>query len=613
MRWREALHPVAMERVALMSPQDRLRDLLAVTAGQGTVELDDPGRDMDVVAGPTPAAEALRRASAGTTVQPVLARTTPDLDACERDGRVDLLAGEAQLEERAAHAVRRGRVAAVAGWAPSDALPGLTARLAGVDGAVVPLARPAGSQPPTLLPTTGAAREFAPLVDTYGTVPYVDLNPSVIAGLAYVLMFGMMFADAGEGALLVCLALAVRVGRPSRLAGLRPVWLFLAGAGAASMVFGMLYGEFFGPTGVIPVVWLAPLDHPVTLLAAAVGVGAALLTVAYALGTVNRFREGGWRLALYAPTGIAGVTVFVGLGLLAAALYLDIGTLVVIAGVFTAIGLGLAFLGLLLSAGWGSRRCCPGHRGALRPGAADLLQPGQLRAPCRIRPDPCGSRPRDLGGHHGPLGARTRRSDPRGRRVRGRHSRRIRAGGSGRRGPGTSAGVLRALLPHLRRRGPAVPALARPARPDGGIMMIWTMALPALVLVGLVTAWCIRRNQKRALRVVLAVDGLAMLAALVLVVMAFSAGPSTASAGPHAAAVAATTGSVNGSALIGAAIAVAGSSIGAAIAVAYTGAAALAAISERPELFGRAMVIVGLAEGIAIYGLVVSIILIGKA
>ncbi|MHB1504944.1 MAG: ATP synthase subunit C, partial [Acidimicrobiales bacterium] len=65
--------------------------------------------------------------------------------------------------------------------------------------------------------------------------------------------------------------------------------------------------------------------------------------------------------------------------------------------------------------------------------------------------------------------------------------------------------------------------------------------------------------------------------------------------------------------LIGAAIAVAGSSLGAAIAVAYTGSAALAAMSERPELFGRAMVIVGLAEGIAIYGLVVAVILIGKA
>ena len=47
--------------------------------------------------------------------------------------------------------------------------------------------------------------------------------------------------------------------------------------------------------------------------------------------------------------------------------------------------------------------------------------------------------------------------------------------------------------------------------------------------------------------------------------------------------------------------------------VAYTGSAALAAISERPELFGRAMVIVGLAEGIAIYGLIVAVILIQRA
>ena len=74
-----------------------------------------------------------------------------------------------------------------------------------------------------------------------------------------------------------------------------------------------------------------------------------------------------------------------------------------------------------------------------------------------------------------------------------------------------------------------------------------------------------------------------------------------------------TTGGIGGSALIAAAIAVAGSSIGAAFAVAYTGSAALAAMSERPEIFGRAMVIVGLAEGIAIYGLMIAIIMIGRA
>ena len=60
------------------------------------------------------------------------------------------------------------------------------------------------------------------------------------------------------------------------------------------------------------------------------------------------------------------------------------------------------------------------------------------------------------------------------------------------------------------------------------------------------------------------------------------------------------------------AIAVGASTIGAGIAVAYTGSAALAAISEKPETFGRAMVVVGLAEGIAIYGLIIAVILIGK-
>jgi V/A-type H+-transporting ATPase subunit K len=76
--------------------------------------------------------------------------------------------------------------------------------------------------------------------------------------------------------------------------------------------------------------------------------------------------------------------------------------------------------------------------------------------------------------------------------------------------------------------------------------------------------------------------------------------------------VAATSSSSDWAPAIGAAIAVAGSSIGAAFAVAYTGAAALAAISEKPEIFGRAMVIVGLAEGIAIYGLVIAVALLNR-
>ncbi len=217
----------------------------------------------------------------------------------------------------------------------------------------MPLRHPPGVQPPTLLAAEGSAREFAPLVETYATVPYVDLDPSLVAGLAYVVMFGMMFADVGHGALLLVAALAVRAGRWTRLRRLRPVWLFLAGAGAASMAFGALYGELFGPTGAIPVIWLEPLDHPVELLGAAVGVGAVLLAGAYALGTVNRFREGGWRAAVYAPSGLAGSAVFLGLGGVVGGLVLGWAWVVALGVLLAVAGLTVAGGGLYAAAGGG--------------------------------------------------------------------------------------------------------------------------------------------------------------------------------------------------------------------------------------------------------------------
>ena len=134
------------------------------------------------------------------------------------------------------------------------------------------------------------------------------------------------------------------------------------------------------------------------------------------------------------------------------------------------------------------------------------------------------------------------------------------------------------------------------------------VALPVVAVLVSAGALALRRRPRHAAAVRLAVAGVVLVAAGLVAVTALT---SPASAG--VAAAAAPAASTNWAALLGAAIAVAGSSIGAAIAVAYTGAAALAAMSERPELFGRAMVIVGLAEGIAIYGLIVGIILIGQA
>ena len=69
---------------------------------------------------------------------------------------------------------------------------------------------------------------------------------------------------------------------------------------------------------------------------------------------------------------------------------------------------------------------------------------------------------------------------------------------------------------------------------------------------------------------------------------------------------------VNGSAMIGVALSTGLASLGAGIAVAFTGSAAIGAISENPRMLGRSLIFVGLAEGIAIYGLIISIMIFGR-
>ena len=64
-------------------------------------------------------------------------------------------------------------------------------------------------------------------------------------------------------------------------------------------------------------------------------------------------------------------------------------------------------------------------------------------------------------------------------------------------------------------------------------------------------------------------------------------------------------------AFISAALATGLATIGAAIAVGLVGSSAMGAMSERPEMAGRALIFVGLAEGIAIYGLIVAIMILG--
>ncbi len=296
MKWRDAVEPVRMERVAVVAPADRLDAVLRAVAQAGTVQLEGVPSD-------------------------------------------------ASLAGAEAEALHRRSVAGLVGWSPHAAVAPLHAQLAPLGGAVVRLRSPRWAQPPTLVTTQGASATFQPLVDTYATVPYADLNPALFAGPVYILMFGMMFGDVGHGALLLAAGLLLLTGRPRSLSRLSHLAPFVIGAGMAAMVFGLLYGEAFGPTHLVPTLWTSPLDHPTTMLAVGIAAGAVLLAAAYALGSVNRWREGGPSRALVATTGLAGAAVYLGLGASILGWY-EHATPVLAVGVSVALlGAVLGFLG----------------------------------------------------------------------------------------------------------------------------------------------------------------------------------------------------------------------------------------------------------------------------
>lgn len=114
---------------------------------------------------------------------------------------------------------------------------------------------------------------------------------------------------------------------------------------------------------------------------------------------------------------------------------------------------------------------------------------------------------------------------------------------------------------------------------------------------------------KSPLRLVLTLAALALMTSLAATTLLFV--PGSASAQPPGT-LQLLGSEVVGWGLIAAALATGLSALAAGIAVARVGTAAVGALAEKPELFGRLLIMIGIAEGIAIYGLIISILILNR-
>jgi V/A-type H+-transporting ATPase subunit I len=204
-----------------------------------------------------------------------------------------------------------GHLAYLAGWVPTRAVDGLAKRLG--ETLALPfemLTRIPLPEERKLVPTLPVRNRllepFAMLVHQYGIPEYGEVDPTPLFAVTFLLMFGSMFGDVGQGAVIAALAWYFR-------AKLGRFWLFGLMAGLASVLFGFLYGSIFGYEHVLPALWMSPIHDPILMLKIALGYGVVFLVVACVLAIYNRALIGNWWGAVFGHHGVVNLVFYLAL------------------------------------------------------------------------------------------------------------------------------------------------------------------------------------------------------------------------------------------------------------------------------------------------------------
>lgn len=240
-----------------------------------------------------------------------------EVDAWERMHREALRSAQQALQMAAPFVTldpsirSAGHLAVVCGWVPAREFSALEARLR----ASLSLPFELESRNPTpaerpLVPTVATHNRFlAPfsmLVKQYGIPQYGEVDPTPLFAVTFLLMFGSMFGDIGQGAVIAGVAWAFR-------AKLGRFYRFGIIAGLSSMFFGVLFGSIFGYEEILPALWKSPIHHPILMLQIALGYGVLFIAIACGLAIYNRIAVKDLAAAVFGHHGLVNLIFYLAL------------------------------------------------------------------------------------------------------------------------------------------------------------------------------------------------------------------------------------------------------------------------------------------------------------
>jgi V/A-type H+-transporting ATPase subunit I len=207
----------------------------------------------------------------------------------------------------------------ISGWVPASQVNDLTESvLAETRGsAALDILDPTReNEPPSKFQHNAFFRPFQMLVASYGFPKYREVEPTVFVTISFLLMFGFMFGDVGQGGVLVLLGLLLRW--QSAKAALRDAGFVMIACGLISMVWGVLYGSYFGLEHE-QISWLpqalwqptigADSDMLLTLKIS-VAAGTVLISIGLIFNIINRVRARDWSHGIFDKFGLVGAVMY---------------------------------------------------------------------------------------------------------------------------------------------------------------------------------------------------------------------------------------------------------------------------------------------------------------
>ncbi len=151
-------------------------------------------------------------------------------------------------------------------------------------------------------------KPFELLIDAYGIPRYGTIDPTIFVAFSFLIMFGAMFGDLGQGLVLAFLGLFIGFRKRRSSALTRQTGTLIFYCGSSSAIFGLLYGSVFGFE--FNSLWLKPMNNLMGIFRAGILLGIIMITLGIIINIINSFRDKDYAKAVFDKAGLIGGLVY---------------------------------------------------------------------------------------------------------------------------------------------------------------------------------------------------------------------------------------------------------------------------------------------------------------